>query len=55
MDNMSFLDALLMDVREQRELGKDDWLTNGKVKSGGLCDEFSLESSDGWTFKDLEK
>lgn len=49
MDNMSFLDALLMDVREQREFGKDDFgWTNGKVKSG-LCDEFSLESSDGWT------
>ncbi|KAB0362768.1 hypothetical protein FD754_006924, partial [Muntiacus muntjak] len=49
VDNMSFLDALLMDVREQRGLGKDDFgWTNGKVKSG-LCDEFSLESSDGWT------
>ncbi|KAB0368005.1 hypothetical protein FD755_021329, partial [Muntiacus reevesi] len=49
VDNMSFLDALLMDVREQRGLGKDDFgWTNGKIKSG-LCDEFSLESSDGWT------
>uniref|UniRef100_A0A8C6E158 ATPase family AAA domain containing 5 n=1 Tax=Moschus moschiferus TaxID=68415 RepID=A0A8C6E158_MOSMO len=49
MDNMSFLDALLLDVREQREFGKEDFgWTNGKVKSG-LCDEFSLESSDGWT------
>ena len=49
VDNMSFLDALLMDVREQRGLGKDDFgWANGKVKSG-LCDEFSLESSDGWT------
>lgn len=49
MDNMSFLDALLTDVREQKELGKNDFSwTNGKVKSG-LCDEFSLENSDGWT------
>lgn len=49
MDNMSFLDALLTDVREQKELGKHDFSwTNGKVKSG-LCDEFSLENSDGWT------
>lgn len=49
MDNMSFLDALLTDVGEQKELGKNDFSwTNGKVKSG-LCDEFSLESSDVWT------
>ncbi|XP_058903817.1 ATPase family AAA domain-containing protein 5 isoform X2 [Kogia breviceps] len=49
MDNMSFLDALLTDVREHREFGKNDFgWTNGKVKSG-LCDEFSLETSDGWT------
>nr|KAF6454795.1 ATPase family AAA domain containing 5 [Rousettus aegyptiacus] len=49
MDNMSFLDAFLTDVREQKELGKNDFSwTNGKVKSG-LCDEFSLETSDGWT------
>lgn len=49
MDNMSFLDALLTDVREQKELGKNDFSwTTGKVKSG-LCDEFSLESRDGWT------
>ncbi|XP_054565748.1 ATPase family AAA domain-containing protein 5 [Eptesicus fuscus] len=49
MDNMSFLDALLTDGREQKELGKHDFSwTNGKVKSG-LCDEFSLENSDGWT------
>uniref|UniRef100_A0A8C6CAI0 ATPase family AAA domain-containing protein 5 n=1 Tax=Monodon monoceros TaxID=40151 RepID=A0A8C6CAI0_MONMO len=49
MDNMSFLDALLTDVREHREFRKNDFgWTNGKVKSG-LCDEFSLESSDGWT------
>nr|XP_014597436.1 ATPase family AAA domain-containing protein 5 isoform X1 [Equus caballus] len=49
MDNMSFLDALLTDVREQKDFGKNDFTwTNGKVKSG-LCDEFSLEGSDGWT------
>ncbi|XP_046533851.1 ATPase family AAA domain-containing protein 5 isoform X1 [Equus quagga] len=49
MDNMSFLDALLTDVREQKEFGKNDFTwTNGKVKSG-LCDEFSLEGGDGWT------
>ncbi|XP_014445595.1 ATPase family AAA domain-containing protein 5 isoform X2 [Tupaia chinensis] len=49
MDNMSFLDALVTDIREQKEFGKNDFSwTNGKVKSG-LCDEFSLENSDGWT------
>ncbi|XP_054392599.2 ATPase family AAA domain-containing protein 5 isoform X1 [Pongo abelii] len=49
MDNMSFLDALLTDVREQNEYGRNDFSwTNGNVKSG-LCDEFSLESNDGWT------
>ncbi|XP_074244493.1 ATPase family AAA domain-containing protein 5 isoform X1 [Saimiri boliviensis] len=49
VDNMSFLDALLTDVREQKEYGRNDFnWTNGKVKSG-LCDEFSLESNDGWT------
>ncbi|XP_012665178.1 ATPase family AAA domain-containing protein 5 [Otolemur garnettii] len=49
MDNMSFLDALLTDVREHKEFGKNDFSwTNAKVKSG-LCDEFSLESNDGWT------
>ncbi|XP_004454937.1 ATPase family AAA domain-containing protein 5 [Dasypus novemcinctus] len=46
MDNMSFLDALITDVREQKEFGKNDFRwTNGKVKNG-LCDEFSLDSSD---------
>lgn len=49
LDNMSFLDALLTDITEQKELGKNDFRwTRGKVKSG-LCDEFSLESGDnGW-------
>ncbi|XP_060059969.1 ATPase family AAA domain-containing protein 5 [Erinaceus europaeus] len=48
MDNMSFLDGFLTDAREQKEFGKNDFSwTNGKVKSG-LCDEFSLESNDGW-------
>ncbi|XP_054428967.1 ATPase family AAA domain-containing protein 5 [Pteronotus mesoamericanus] len=48
MDNMSFLDALLTDEGEQKELVNDFSWTNGKVKSG-LCDEFSLENSDVWT------
>ncbi|XP_040311203.1 ATPase family AAA domain-containing protein 5 [Herpailurus yagouaroundi] len=47
MDNMSFLDALLNDVREQKETGKNDFSWTN-VKSG-LCDEFSLETTDGWT------
>ncbi|XP_077708240.1 ATPase family AAA domain-containing protein 5 isoform X3 [Canis aureus] len=47
MDNMSFLDALSVDVREQKEFGKNDFSWTN-VKSG-LCDEFSLETSDGWT------
>ncbi|KAM6164714.1 ATPase family AAA domain-containing protein 5 isoform 2-T2 [Rhynchocyon petersi] len=48
MDNMSFLDALLINVKEQKEFGKNhfSW-ANGKVKNG-LCDEFSVENSDGW-------
>ncbi|XP_048223311.1 ATPase family AAA domain-containing protein 5 isoform X2 [Perognathus longimembris pacificus] len=49
MDNLSFLDAFLTDVNELKEFGKNDFhWTSGKVKSG-LCDEFSLENSDGWT------
>ncbi|XP_053513397.1 ATPase family AAA domain-containing protein 5 isoform X2 [Artibeus jamaicensis] len=49
MDNMSFLDALFTDVGKQKELDKNDFSwTDGKVKSG-LCDEYSLESSDVWT------
>ncbi|XP_005402865.1 PREDICTED: ATPase family AAA domain-containing protein 5 [Chinchilla lanigera] len=49
MDNMSFLDAFLTDTREQKEPGKNDFCwTSGKVQSG-LCDEFSVESGDGWT------
>ncbi|XP_039108055.1 ATPase family AAA domain-containing protein 5 isoform X2 [Hyaena hyaena] len=47
MDNMSFLDALLNDAREQKEFGKNDFSWTN-VKSG-LCDEFSLETSNGWT------
>lgn len=48
MENMSFLDAVLSDAGEQNELGRKpfSW-TSGKVKSG-LCDEFSIESRDGW-------
>lgn len=47
MDNMSFLDALLTDGGEQKEFGQNDFSWTN-VKSG-LCDEFSLETSDGWT------
>ncbi|XP_037663820.1 ATPase family AAA domain-containing protein 5 isoform X2 [Choloepus didactylus] len=51
MDNMSFLDALIPDVSEQKEFGKNDFnWANGKVKNG-LCDEFSLESSDRWHYQ----
>lgn len=48
MENMSFLDAVLRDAGEQKELGRKPFCwTSGKVKSG-LCDEFSIESRDGW-------
>ncbi|XP_077021386.1 ATPase family AAA domain-containing protein 5 [Tamandua tetradactyla] len=48
IDNMSFLDALITNISEQKEFGKNDFSwTNGKVKNG-LCDEFSLENSDRW-------
>ncbi|XP_006832360.1 PREDICTED: ATPase family AAA domain-containing protein 5 [Chrysochloris asiatica] len=48
MDNMSFLDALLTDVKAQKKFGKNDFSwTNGQVKNG-LCDEFSLEGNDDW-------
>ncbi|KAM7333924.1 hypothetical protein ACRRTK_007244 [Alexandromys fortis] len=48
MENMSFLDAVLRDAGEQNELGRKHFCwTSGKVKSG-LCDEFSIESRDGW-------
>ncbi|XP_020818915.1 ATPase family AAA domain-containing protein 5 isoform X2 [Phascolarctos cinereus] len=56
MDNMSFLDSLLPDLREQKEFGKNEdfnW-TNGKVKNG-LCDEFSQKPSDGWTCQGSEE
>uniref|UniRef100_A0A8D0T5B4 ATPase family AAA domain-containing protein 5 n=1 Tax=Sus scrofa TaxID=9823 RepID=A0A8D0T5B4_PIG len=49
VDNMSFLDALVSGVKDQKERGESDFgWTSGKLKSG-LCDEFSLESRDGWT------
>uniref|UniRef100_A0A8D1ZHZ4 ATPase family AAA domain-containing protein 5 n=1 Tax=Sus scrofa TaxID=9823 RepID=A0A8D1ZHZ4_PIG len=49
VDNMSFLDALVTGVKDQKERGESDFgWTSGKLKSG-LCDEFSLESRDGWT------
>lgn len=48
MEDMSFLDAVLTDAGEQNELGRKPFCwTSGKVKSG-LCDEFSIESRDGW-------
>ncbi|KAM4843928.1 ATPase family AAA domain-containing protein 5 [Thomomys bottae] len=48
MDNLSFLDAFLTDGNKLKESGKNDYRwTSGKVKSG-LCDEFSMENSDGW-------
>ncbi|XP_027714498.1 ATPase family AAA domain-containing protein 5-like [Vombatus ursinus] len=56
MDNMSFLDSLLPDRREQKEFGKNEdfnW-TNGKVKNG-LCDEFRQEPSDGCTCRGSEE
>ncbi|XP_075417484.1 ATPase family AAA domain-containing protein 5 isoform X2 [Tenrec ecaudatus] len=47
MDNMSFLDALLPDVKGQNELGENDFSwTSGNVKNG-LCDALTLESKDG--------
>nr|XP_045015117.1 ATPase family AAA domain-containing protein 5 [Jaculus jaculus] len=49
MDNISFLDSLVRNPREQHECGRNDFhWTSGKVKSG-LCDEFGVENSDGWT------
>ncbi|XP_072501092.1 ATPase family AAA domain-containing protein 5 isoform X2 [Notamacropus eugenii] len=56
MDNMSFLDSLLPNQREQKEFGKNEdftW-TKGKVKNG-LCDEFSQEPSDGRTCRGSEE
>ncbi|XP_045155929.1 ATPase family AAA domain-containing protein 5 [Echinops telfairi] len=49
MDNMSFLDALLPEVKGQSEGGKHDFSwTKGKVKNG-LCDAFTPGSNeDGW-------
>ncbi|XP_031208179.1 ATPase family AAA domain-containing protein 5 isoform X2 [Mastomys coucha] len=55
MENMSFIDAFFTDPGEQNELGKRafHW-TNGRVKSG-LCDEFSLETRDGWAPQSSEE
>ncbi|KAL6032610.1 hypothetical protein STEG23_020397 [Scotinomys teguina] len=48
MENMSFIDALLINPGKQKELSKNPFhWTSGKVKSG-LCDEFSIENKDGW-------
>ncbi|CAO2644458.1 ATPase family AAA domain-containing protein 5 [Lemmus lemmus] len=55
MENMSFLDAVLADSGDQNELGrKPFYWTSGKVKSG-LCDEFSIESRDGWVLQRSEE
>ncbi|KAM8999172.1 ATPase family AAA domain-containing protein 5 [Sarcophilus harrisii] len=56
MDDMSFLDSLSPNQREQKEFGKNEdfnW-TNGRVKNG-LCDEFRQEPRDGWTCQGLEE
>ncbi|XP_074119730.1 ATPase family AAA domain-containing protein 5 isoform X2 [Sminthopsis crassicaudata] len=56
MDDMSFLDSLLPNQREQKEFGKNEdfnW-TNGRVKNG-LCDEFRQEPCDGRTCQGLEE
>uniref|UniRef100_A0A8C8UAT3 ATPase family AAA domain-containing protein 5 n=1 Tax=Peromyscus maniculatus bairdii TaxID=230844 RepID=A0A8C8UAT3_PERMB len=55
MENMSFLDAFFPDPGEQNELSKNPFhWTSGKVKSG-LCDEFSIESRDGWAPQSSEE
>ncbi|KFV40282.1 ATPase family AAA domain-containing protein 5, partial [Gavia stellata] len=51
VDNMSFLDCCVnTNTKEPLEFSKDEafnW-TNGKIKNG-LCDEFSIESTDWWS------
>ncbi|NWV02024.1 ATAD5 protein, partial [Upupa epops] len=53
VDNMSFLDCCVnTNTKEPLEFSKDEgfsW-TNGKIKNG-LCDEFSIESTDWWSFQ----
>ncbi|XP_052663447.1 ATPase family AAA domain-containing protein 5 [Harpia harpyja] len=51
VENMSFLDCCVnTNTKEPLEFSKDEgfnW-TNGKIKNG-LCDEFSIESTDWWS------
>ncbi|XP_069728581.1 ATPase family AAA domain-containing protein 5 isoform X2 [Phaenicophaeus curvirostris] len=51
VENMSFLDCCVnTDTKESLEFSKDEgfnWI-NGKIKYG-LCDEFSIESTDWWS------
>ncbi|KFO78416.1 ATPase family AAA domain-containing protein 5, partial [Cuculus canorus] len=53
VEDMSFLDCCInTDTKEPLEFSKDEgfnWL-NGKIKYG-LCDEFSIESTDWWSFQ----
>ncbi|XP_010123668.1 PREDICTED: ATPase family AAA domain-containing protein 5, partial [Chlamydotis macqueenii] len=53
VENMSFLDCCVnTNTKEPLEFSKDEgfnW-TNGKIKNG-LCDEFSIENTDWWSFQ----
>ncbi|NWY57888.1 ATAD5 protein, partial [Chionis minor] len=53
VENMSFLDCCVNTViKEPLEFSEDEgfnW-TNGKIKNG-LCDEFSIENTDWWSFQ----
>ncbi|XP_062447586.1 ATPase family AAA domain-containing protein 5 [Rhea pennata] len=53
VENMSFLDCCInTNTKEPLEFSKDEgfnW-TNGKIKNG-LCDEFSIENTDWWSFQ----
>lgn len=53
VENLSFMDCCVnTNTRELLEFSKDEgfsW-TNGKIKNG-LCDEFSIEDTDWWSFQ----
>lgn len=53
VENMSFMDCCVnTNTQEPLEFSKDEgfsW-TNGKIKNG-LCDEFSIEDTDWWSFQ----
>lgn len=53
VQNMSFLDCCVnTNTREQLEFSKSEefhW-TNAKIRNG-LCDEFSIENTDWWTYQ----